>query len=73
MKTPKRKSPTNTSRRTILHRCLVRLREPSTYAGVGVIAAAFGFNLDDETLKMVATAGMSIAALAAITLPERKP
>ena len=73
MKAPKRKAPTRTSRRTILHRCVTRLREPSTYAGLGVIAGALGLNLDDEMLKMIATVGMGVAALAAVVLPERKP
>ena len=73
MKASKRKATTHVSRRTILRRCLARLREPSTYAGIGVIAGALGFNLDDEILKMAATTGMGLAALAAITLPESKP
>lgn len=73
MKAPKRKATNHISRRTILRRCVTRLREPSTYAGLGVIAGALGLNLDDEMLKMIATVGMGVAALAAVVLPERKP
>ena len=71
MKASKRKAACRSSRRTIFHRCVVRLKEPSTYAGLGIIAGTFGLNLDDEILKMIATTGMGVAALIAVVLPER--
>lgn len=56
----------------MLQGILNRLKEPSTYAGVGVILGLVGIHLAPEKLTAIigfATAG---AALLAVFLPEKK-
>jgi hypothetical protein len=49
---------------------LDRVREPSTWAGVGVILALFG--VDSEMSGALTDAGAAFAALLAIILREKK-
>lgn len=48
-----------------------RLKEPSTWAGLGMLAALFG--VPEAEINAVASAGASLCALVAIFLHERKP
>ena len=47
---------------------LQKLREPSTWAGIGMIAAVAGIKPD--VMNAIAQAGIAIAGLVAIYLPE---
>jgi hypothetical protein len=49
---------------------LNRLREPSTWAGLSVIAALVG--VPPGTFELVSQVFMGVAGLAAIALPESK-
>jgi hypothetical protein len=55
----------------ILAYLLARLKEPSTYAGVGVLAAA-GIHVNAPILQAAIQALVSIAGLLAMLIPERK-
>lgn len=48
-----------------------RLREPSTWAGIASLVAAFGFGVPPGTVEAVAQVGAGIAGLGAIFLRER--
>lgn len=50
---------------------LARLREPSTYAGLGVILGLFGVNLAPEALQGIIQVLTGAAAVAAVCLAER--
>ena len=50
---------------------LARLREPSTLAGLGVLAALFG--LPPDTIAMGSQVIAAVAGVAAVLLPEAKP
>ena len=45
-----------------------KLREPSTWAGIGMVAAVAGIPAD--TMNLIAQAGVALAGLLAIYLPE---
>lgn len=47
-----------------------RLKEPSTWAGLSILAALFG--VPPGTIDLIAQVVGGIAALAAIALPENK-
>jgi hypothetical protein len=49
-----------------------RMREPSTYAGLGILLAMVGVELDSETLSAIGQVGAAIAALFAIFLAENR-
>lgn len=51
---------------------LARLREPSTYAGLGVLLGLFGVNLVPEAMQSIVSLGTGAAGLAAVVLAERK-
>jgi hypothetical protein len=48
-----------------------RLREPSTYAGLGALLAAAGIHVDDAVLQAVVQLLVSAAGLVAVLVPER--
>jgi hypothetical protein len=48
-----------------------RLREPSTYAGLAAIIAAFGLSVPSELFQAVSAAAMGVAGLLAVLLGER--
>ena len=54
----------------ILMFLLARLREPSTYAGVGALLAASGVHVDSAVLSAAIQVLISAAGLAAILIPE---
>ena len=49
-----------------------RFKEPSTWAGLAAVLAALGLGLPDALWQQVATAGMAVAGLIAMALPERR-
>jgi hypothetical protein len=50
---------------------LARLKEPSTYAGIGALLAATGIRADDVVVQAVVQALVSLAGLAAVLIPEK--
>ncbi len=56
----------------LLEFVLDRLREPSTYAGLGAILAAAGVHVDDAALQTSIQALVALAGLAAVLVSERK-
>lgn len=55
-------------------RVLARLREPSTWAGLGVAVTAVGVAVAMPTPETIGAAVAAVgAALAAVVLPEGKP
>ena len=49
---------------------LARLKEPSTYAGLGAVLAAAGIHIPDATLSAGISAAVAIAGFAAALVPE---
>jgi hypothetical protein len=50
---------------------LARLREPSSYAGLGAILAAAGLHPSQALLGSAVNAAVALAGLAAVLLPEQ--
>lgn len=50
-----------------------RLREPSTWAGVSILAAMFGVQLPPGLGEAVSTIVAGMSAVAAVVVPERRP
>ena len=48
-----------------------RLKEPTTYAGLGVLLALFHVSIEPGLLQAVATAGIGLAGAAAVAMKER--
>ncbi|HZT87395.1 MAG TPA: hypothetical protein VFA12_05450 [Stellaceae bacterium] len=51
---------------------LARLKEPSSYAGLGMILAAFGVTPSDGTMQAIVQLCVAVAGLAAVLAPESK-
>ncbi len=51
---------------------LSRLREPSTYAGLGAMLAAVGLHPTQALLGSAVNVAVALAGLAAVLLPEAK-
>lgn len=49
---------------------LNRMREPSTWAGLGMFAAIFG--VPTTTFGLIQQVAMGVAGLAAVVMPENK-
>lgn len=47
-----------------------RLREPSTYAGLAGLAAAFGFVVPAEWVQAAAGLGVALGGVLAVVVPE---
>lgn len=52
---------------------LARLREPSTYAGIGVLLGLIGFHIPDATVAAGSQALMALAAFVSIILKDKAP
>jgi hypothetical protein len=52
---------------------LARAQEPSTYAGLAALAAAFGVHVDNSLLQAGVQAAVAIAGLGAIVMKEHAP
>lgn len=48
-----------------------RFKEPSTWAGLGALLAALGIGLPEALWGQIAMAGMAVAGLIAMILPEQ--
>ena len=48
-----------------------RLREPTTYAGLGVLLAGFGLHDAGSWANVIATAAMGLAGIAAMVMSEK--
>jgi hypothetical protein len=55
---------------TLLTYLVARLKEPSTYAGLGALLAAAGLHPSQEILGAAVNATMALAGFAAVLLPE---
>jgi hypothetical protein len=51
---------------------LARLREPSTYAGLAALLAAFGVTIAPEKMTAIVSLATALAGAAAVFLPDRK-
>jgi hypothetical protein len=49
-----------------------RLKEPSTYAGLAALLAAFGVSIDPGMLQAVVAVATAIAGLASIFVSEKQ-
>jgi hypothetical protein len=50
---------------------VARLKEPSTYAGLGAILAAAGLHPSEALLSSGINAAVALAGLAAVLVPEK--
>ena len=57
----------------IIQMVLSRLREPSTFAGLGGLLAAVGISLPAEAMTSVITIVGGVAALASMFMRDQKP
>lgn len=55
----------------ILAFLLARLKEPSSYAGVGALFAAAGIQINDAVLQAAIQAVIALAGLVAVLMPEK--
>jgi ABC-type uncharacterized transport system involved in gliding motility auxiliary subunit len=51
---------------------IARLKEPSTYAGLAALLAAFGVSIDPGMLQAVVAVATAIAGLASIFVAEKQ-
>lgn len=49
-----------------------RLKEPSTYVGLGTFLAALGLHLSDVQVSAIVTLSLGIGGLLSAFIPERK-
>jgi sulfite exporter TauE/SafE len=56
---------------TLLAFLAARLKEPSSYAGIGALCAALGLHIDDAVLHAVMQLIVSAFALVAVLAPEK--
>jgi hypothetical protein len=56
---------------TLLTFIVGRLKEPSTYAGLGAVLTAAGLHPSEALLSSGVNAAVAIAGLAAVLLPEK--
>lgn len=52
---------------------LERLREPSTWRGLAVLATAAGVTLSPEQMEAIIPVGLLVSGLIGVFAPERKP
>jgi hypothetical protein len=50
---------------------VARLREPSTYAGLGALLAAAGIHVNDLVVQALIQVLVSVAGLVAVLMPEK--
>jgi hypothetical protein len=53
-----------------MNNAINRLKEPSTWAGLAVLASLFGVNVAQDQFAAVSQAGAAIAGLLAVFIPE---
>lgn len=52
---------------------LERMKEPSSYAGLGVLLGVFGIKMVPEKFTAIVTVATAVCGLIAIFIRERKP
>lgn len=55
----------------LLEFIVARLREPSTYAGLGALLAAAGIHVNDMVVQAFIQVLVSVAGLVAVLMPEK--
>jgi len=55
----------------MLNAVIERFKQPSTYAGVGVLLMAFGVPVSEGLWSAIVQTGVAVASLAAIILQEK--
>jgi hypothetical protein len=55
----------------LLEFIVARLREPSTYAGLGALLAAAGIHVNDLVVQALIQVLISVAGLVAMMMPEK--
>ncbi len=55
----------------LLEFVVARLREPSTYAGLGALLAAAGIHVNDMVVQAFIQVLVSVAGLVAVLMPEK--
>lgn len=50
---------------------LARLREPSTWAGLGILLSLFGINMAPEDAQLFVNGGVGLAGLLAVFMREK--
>lgn len=48
-----------------------RLKEPSTWLGLGTLVTAVGWNISPELWQSIATVGMGLGGLLAVVMAEK--
>jgi hypothetical protein len=52
---------------------LERLKEPSTWRGLAVLATAAGVTFSPEQMEAIVPVGLAVAGVIGVLAPERKP
>jgi hypothetical protein len=55
----------------LLEFVVARLREPSTYAGLGALLATAGIHVNDLVVQALIQVLVSVAGLVAVLMPEK--
>lgn len=59
--------------KAILLGLVEKFKQPSSWAGIGVIAGTVGLNMGDATIQAVSLIGAGVAGLIAVFLSEKGP
>jgi VanZ family protein len=57
---------------TLVNYLIDRLKEPSTYTGLGTLLAAFGLHFSDTQVSAIVSLSLAIGGLLSVFLPEGK-
>lgn len=57
---------------TLLTFLIARLKEPSSYAGLGTLLVAAGVHINDSALQSLIQVLVSVAGLVAVLVPEKR-
>lgn len=57
---------------TLVPYIIERLKEPSTYAGLGALLAAAGIHLSDAQVGSITALALAVGGALSVFLPERK-
>jgi hypothetical protein len=57
---------------SIISMLIARLKEPSTWIGLGSLVTGIGFAVKPELWQAISAVGMGIGGLLAVVIPEQK-
>lgn len=57
--------------KAFLQMIIARMKEPSSWAGIGVMLAGAGLNVEGDLMQAVSFTGMGVAGLLAFFLKEK--